>query len=303
MSWRLAVLLGIVAVVVGLAGWSGWLLFKRPLDVFAWQGRLALRRAGFKAVLVPAPAGPQRVYVTGAGAAVVLLHGAGDSAATWRFAAPALLDRHRVVVPDLAGHGGSAPASGTIDVGMILSGVEATLDTLAPSERVTLVGNSLGAWVAMLYASRHPERVERVVCVNGGAVSGHNEDARVLPKTREEARAAMAQVLDPGSPRVPDFVLDDVVRQARVGSLARFAASAPTMREWVLDGKLGAIKTPVSLLWGASDQVMPLDYARRIAAELPSAELLEIPRCGHVPQIECPQAFLAALRPLLGARP
>jgi pimeloyl-ACP methyl ester carboxylesterase len=48
---------------------------------------------------------------------------------------------------------------------------------------------------------------------------------------------------------------------------------------------------------------MPLDYARRMLAELPAASLLEIPRCGHVPQVECPAAFLAALQPVLAERP
>ena len=229
----------------------------------------------------------------------MLLHGAGDTAATWALTAPSLVASHRLIVPDLAGHGGSAPAAGPIDVGMVLAGVEASLDTLAKGERVTLVGNSLGAWIAMLVASRHPERVAGVICVNGGAITGHNEEARVLPKTRAEAREAMAQLRDPRAARVPDFVLDDVVRQAREGSLARFAASAATMGTWVLDGKLGSVQAPVTLLWGASDKVMPLDYARRMMTELPGATLVPIERCGHVPQVECPAPFLAALRPLL----
>lgn len=291
----LVVVLVVVVVVAALAGWGGWMVWKRPLEVFAMMGRQGLKRAGLEKTVVEAPCGPQAVWVGGKGPVVVLLHGAGDSAATWAQVAPTLVADHRLIAPDLAGHGQSAPASGPIDVKMVVEGVEATLDRLAPGEPVTLVGNSLGAWVAMLVVHRHPERVARVVCVNGGAITGHNEAAKVLPKTREEARQAVAQTRDAASAPVPDFVLDAIVREAQHGALARFAASAATMKEWVLDGRLAAIKAPVHLIWGASDQIMPLDYARRLQAELPSATLVTIDRCGHVPQVECPARFAAAL--------
>jgi pimeloyl-ACP methyl ester carboxylesterase len=229
----------------------------------------------------------------------VLLHGAGDSAATWAQVAPKLAGERRLIIPDLAGHGQSAPAAGPIDVGMVVEGVEAVIEQLAPGEPVTLVGNSLGAWVGLLVAHRHPERVAAVVCVNGGAITGDNDGARVLPKDREEAREAVRQTRDAASAPVPDIVLDAIVREAQHGALGRFAATAATMPGWVLDGKLGEIQSPVHLIWGLSDQVMPLDYARRMQTELPAATLTTLDACGHVPQVECPARFVAALRGVL----
>lgn len=297
-----AILLAVAAVLLALGLWGAWWVWKRPLEVFAMMGRRALEGAGMRRVGVEAPCGTQAAWVGGKGPVVVLLHGVGDSAATWSQVAPRLLSEYRVIALDLAGHGRSAPAAGPIDVGTVLEAVEAALDRLAPGESVTLVGNSLGGWVAMLVAHRHPARVARVVCVNGGALSGHNEEARVLPKNREEAREAVRQTRDAESAPVPDFVLDAIVREARHGALGRFAASAATMSEWVLDGKLAEIRPPVHLVWGESDRLMPLDYARRMQAELPAATLATIERCGHVPQVECPARFLAALREALGGR-
>lgn len=297
-----AIVLAVVAIVLALGGWGAWWVWKRPLEVFAMMGRQALKGAGLHKTTVMASFGPQSVWVGGQGPVVVLLHGAGDSAATWAQVAPKLVGERRLIILDLAGHGQSAPAAGPIEVGMVVEGVEAALEQLAPGEPVTLVGNSLGAWMGLLFAHRHPERVAAVVCVNGGAITGNNDGARVLPKDREEAREAIRQTRDAASAPVPDIVLDAIVREAQHGALARFAATAAAMPAWVLDGKLGEIKAPVHLIWGLSDQVMPLDYARRMQAELPTATLTTLDACGHVPQVECPVRFLAALQAVLGAK-
>ncbi len=303
MRVRGIVVIAIVAVVVAAGAWVGWMVRYRPLTVFAWQTRAALRTAGLRKVHVAAPAGEQTVFVGGHGPVVMLLHGAGDNAGTWFKVVPQLIGSHTLVVPDLAGHGGSAPRRGPIGLAEVLGAVEAELTALAPGEPVVLVGNSLGAWIAMLVAQRHPDRVAALVCIDGGAMRGNNLAARILPRDRREARESVAETRDPGSPPIPGFVLDDIVRQARVGPLARFAATAATMGGFVLDeDQLRAVRTPVRLIWGASDRLMPLDYARRLQAALPDATLVTLDRCGHVPQIECPDALAAALRQAVATR-
>ena len=281
----------LVGLVVGSVLW----VYLRPLSVYAWMGRRTLRAAKLAEVAVDTPAGRQRAFVGGNGPVVVLLHGAGDQAGTWSRLAPTLARSYTLIVPDLAGHGDSEPRTGPIDVARILGGAEAVIEQLAAGRRVTVVGNSLGGWIAMLVGHRHPEWVERIVAVNGGAIKGTNDHAVLVPKNLAEARAAMTQLRDPGGPPVPDFVLRDVVRQAARGPLARFVATAHTMEQWTLDGRLGELKPPVTLLWGASDRIMPLEYAHRMQAELPSARLVTIEKCGHVPQVECPEKLLAAL--------
>ncbi len=304
MRARVIVLIGVIAAVVATAVWVAWMVRYRPLTLFAWQTRAALRTAGLRKVHVPAPAGEQTVFVGGHGPVVVLLHGAGDNAGTWFKVVPELVGSHRLIVPDLAGHGDSAPSRGPIDVADVLAGVEAVLDAVAPKEKVVIVGNSLGAWIAMLMAQRQPDRVAMAVCVDGGAIRGDNLRARVLPQNRREARESVEQTRDRTSPPVPDFVLDDIVRQAREGPLGRFAATAATMDSHVLDDtQLRELRVPVQLIWGASDRLVPLDYAERMKAQLPHAGLVTLERCGHVPQIECPDAFVAALRKVLEAAP
>jgi pimeloyl-ACP methyl ester carboxylesterase len=183
----------------------------------------------------------------------------------------------------------------------VLAGFEALLEAEAPRERSALVGNSMGGWIALLYAQRHPERVSRVVLVNGAGLSGDGSEAKVnlLPRTRAEARAAMEAVTSPASGAVPDFILDDLVRRAPASPLARIMATP--FAELLLDGRLGEIETPVTLVWGADDRILPVSYAKRVAAGLKNARLETIPACGHMPQRECAPRLLEALRTALAA--
>jgi abhydrolase domain-containing protein 6 len=296
--------LGIAAIaVVFLALASGlWYVWQRPLSVYAIMNNRALASAGFTRTTVPASLGPQAVWKGGDGPTLVLLHGAGDSAGTWSSIVGKLTPHYRVVIPDLAGHGKSAPSEGPLSVGQVLAGLEAVMKD-GPQDPAIIVGNSLGAWVALLYARQHPDRVARLVLVNGGALVGDRPDLSLTPKTREEAAALITQLRDASAEPVPGFVLDNVVREAQTGPLARLAQTAGEMGQYVLDGKLAEIKVPVDLLWGESDKLFSIAYARRMMVQLPASRLTTIPACGHVPQQECPSRFGSALSDVLTMPP
>jgi hypothetical protein len=156
---RSLALLGAVAVLL-LAG--GALLFwKRPLAVMAFFGRRALASAGLTKRSVPASCGVQRVWSGGSGPVLVLVHGAGGQAANWAKVAPDLLKGRRLVIPDLPGHCESEPREGPLPIETLMAGLDAVIAAEAPEGKLTLAGNSLGAWRAAIWAERHPERVER----------------------------------------------------------------------------------------------------------------------------------------------
>jgi pimeloyl-ACP methyl ester carboxylesterase len=291
------------AAVVLLVVASGFVfLWKRPLSVYALMNTRALTTAGFTWTQAPCSLGPQSVWTAGSGQTLVLLHGAGDSAGTWSSIVGKFTPRYRVVIPDLAGHGKSAPSGGPLSVGQVLTGLEAVMQQ-GPQDPAIIVGNSLGAWVALLYAREHPDRVARLVLVNGGALVGDRPDLSLMPKTREEAAALMTQLRDASAEPIPGFVLDNVVREAQTGPIARLAQTASEMSQFVLDGKLAEIKAPVDLVWGESDKLFSIAYARRMMSQLPAARLTTIPGCGHVPQQECPARFGAALSDVLTMPP
>jgi len=102
---------------------------------------------------------------------------------------------------------------------------------------------------------------------------------------------------------VPGFVLDDVVRVAGSGPIARLAETAVEMEQYLMDGRLDEVQVPVDLVWGASDRLFPLSYARALEQGLPEARLTLIEQCGHVPHQECPERMLGTLRRVLEQAP
>jgi pimeloyl-ACP methyl ester carboxylesterase len=230
---------------------------------------------------------------------MVLLHGAGDQAGAWARIVKPLVDEYHVVIPDLPGHWGSDPPKGPIEMQQLVAGAEAALDAGCGGEPAIVVGNSLGAWLAMLMAWERPDRVLRVVAINGGAIREENPQINLFPTTREEAAETMKGLMGPATPPLPGFVLDDVVRWARVGPAARFAAglqdAGDATDQYLLDGRLDQVEVPVELVWGDADALFTMDYARRLLDGLPRARLSVVHDCGHVPQRECPDATLDAL--------
>ncbi len=297
---RLGIAAVAILVIVLAAGF--WYLWRYPLRVYALMNTRALASAGFEQSEVPCSLGPQSVWNAGSGQTLVLLHGAGDSAGTWSSIVKTFTPRYRVVIPDLAGHGQSAPAEGPLSVAQVLEGLKAVMAE-GPQDPAIIVGNSLGAWAAMLYAREHPGRVARLVLVNGGALVGDRPDLSLMPKNRDEAAALMTQLRDPSAEPIPAFVLDHVVHEAQHGPISRLLQTADQMKDYVLDGKLHEVKAPADLLWGESDKLFSLAYARRMMAQLPAARLTTIPACGHVPQQECPVRFGAALADVLTMPP
>jgi pimeloyl-ACP methyl ester carboxylesterase len=301
--WVLGILLAIVAAVVVVAV----VVWRAPLATMAFAGRATLRWSGFEKLDVAASAG-RITYFRGGGAGrpVVFVHGVNDTAGSWARIAPALVGEYRVVVLDLAGHGDSEPRQGPLSMRHLVDGVAAVVDAEARGGPVTLVGNSLGGFLVLQHAIRHPEAVVHAVLVNGAVDRGDGSHAAItlLPRNRDEARKAMDALTSPGTPRMPAFVLDDLVRRAPHSPLARLMAQPSTsFEEFSLDDRLAEVTVPVTMIWGADDRLLSLEYARRAAARMPRARLEILPGCAHVPQRECPGPFLARLRESLARVP
>ena len=293
-----------IMVLVAMAIVAGaWMVWKRPLTVDAWMSRIALGIQGLETSTLETEAGRMTVWQGGSGPNMVLLHGAGDQAGAWARVAGGLTPDYRLVIPDLPGHWMSDPRTGPIHMDQLLDGLNRVMDSCCVEEPAILVGNSLGAWIGFLWAREHPDRVVRLVAVNGGPVREPNPRVNLYPHTRDEARETMRGLMGPASPPIPGFVLDDIARRTDNGPAARFASTAGEMGAFLLDDRLGEITVPVELVWGAADQLLTLDYARRLVDGLPRARLHVVEGCGHVPQRECPDRFLEALGSALAEPP
>ncbi|CND57718.1 alpha/beta hydrolase fold protein [Mycobacterium tuberculosis] len=242
-----------------------------------------------------------RVHEAGTGPAVLLLHGSGAGTTGWGNFAPlaeALAARgHRVIVPDQAGFGDSAPPpDGRFGRALWTRQALGVLAALGVS-RADVIGNSMGAAIALSLAAARPETIRRVVGIGAmGAPMALPAGLDALWAYRPGAAAARAMTeLIFHDPR---FVTEEAVAARlaatrRPGHAETFAAmfAAPRQR-WVDDlalspRELGALRQPVLLLHGADDRVVPVrDAALPLLGALPDARLHLFGRCGHASMTE-----------------
>lgn len=252
---------------------------------FVAMTRAALVRGGFERV----EADGLVSFRGGSGdETLLLLHGVNEQAGTWITIAPSLAARFRVIIPDLAGHGDSAPQEGPLLMDAILDGVHAVV-LREGVERMTIVGNSMGGWVAMLYALRHPERVARLVLEDASGMAWVLT-VPMFPKTQEEAIRCLRAVHGPAY-EPEQWVIDAMLQRAVSAPATRMSGLVPHL----LDGRLGQLAVPTTLIWGRDDGLLPLLYAQTLQKRIAGATLHVIDGAAHIPHRQQPERFLECL--------
>lgn len=251
----------------------------------------------------------------GWGPPLLLVHGLGGSALNWVEVAPALVERFRVLVPDLPGHGTSSALS---EARSLAPYADALGELVAheQAEPVPLVGHSLGGLIGLRLAVRRPELVEGVLLCAAAGISSVRKGVRytleVLSVVRPGRRLAPHRSRIASSARLRGAVFawwgasdPAALRPDAVdGFLAGWERHTDTLsaaRAMVLDDvrpDLGRVRCPCLVLWGARDNQVGVadgfDYSRRLGAPL-----RVIPDCGHLLIGERPDAVFDAIGGLL----
>ena len=253
----------------------------------------------------------------GSGPPVVLLHSSGEFAALWSRVIPDLVTTHRVVAPDLPGHGASVVVDGEWDAGRMSGWLGELIDQTCPSPP-TLAGHGLGGAVAARFAADHGERLARLVLVDtfglapfepapSFGIALHRFLEQPTEYTRDglfqqcfvdldRLRAEMGTRWEP----VAAYALDRARapgQQAALGMLMpHFGMPA------VPPADLDRIAVPTSLIWGRHDLQVPLGVAETASARF-GWPLHVIEDAGDDPAMEQPAAFLQALRTALTTTP
>ena len=241
----------------------------------------------------------------GAGPTVILLHGLADDVGVWGSVMPALAAKHRVIALDQVGFGRSDKPLLNYRVSTFVDFLDGFLNELK-IKRASLVGNSLGGWVAADFALKHPDRIERLVLSDaaGYAALAKTMDPRALNALRLASREDI-RYLGPLTFRDKRFYEDvDLAFKQRVAAGDSYTVSQllDSMRrgEDVLDGRLGAMEKPTLILWGRDDKLIPVSFAARCNKEINASQLRIIDGCGHMPHVECAEKFNHALLQFLG---
>ena len=314
---------GAAAFLAGRLGIRGNLALGLQLDgAFTGDRPLTHPRAG-----IASPIGLRTSYFEAGDPAappVVLLHGLGATNASLLPLALGLAETHRVVVPDLPGHGDTAAPNWKYRAADYARWCTAFLRAVG-IEHAPIVGNSLGGRVALELALRHPHQAERLVllCPSPAfqrmrqfvpfvrVLSPNLSRGVPIPMSHRATVSAMKLMFAEPS-RVPDSWYDagaDEAKRTLRDAGHRYAFFA-TMRQIYLEephgsrgfwDRLPALKTPALFVWGDKDRLVPAAFARHVVTALPHAESIVMTDCGHVPQFEHPVETLRLTREFIGS--
>jgi pimeloyl-ACP methyl ester carboxylesterase len=230
-------------------------------------------------------------WIGGAGERTLcLIHGVNDHAGTWSFVVPALAQSHRLIVPDLPGHGESEPKSGALAMQDLVARLAAVLDA-ENAKVVTLVGNSMGAWISILYTLLHPERVAALVLESGGGLA-LPLGVPLVAFNREDALTILRAVHGPTA-QIPEWAVEALIHRSSDSPMLRLVAGG--MADHVVDDRLSEIGVPTTIVWGANDGVITRPYIEQLQAGIRGAQLCIIEDAGHIPHAQQPERFVACL--------
>lgn len=255
------------------------------------------------------------VTQTGEGRPLVLLHGVGVDHTIWDPVLPLLVERCRAVTVDLPGFGASSPAGRGFDLRSVALRTADGLRRVGIEEPYDLLGQSLGGSVAVVLASERPSSVDRLVL---GAPPGFVTGSWLRAQAFGAGTAAFVRARRFLGPRLVDSrrarrvmfagAISDGARlsagQARAmiessRSARRVYAGTAVAVETNLAPLLRALSTPLGLIWGERDNTVKLAVAAEIQRIRPGTPLEVVAGSGHIPHVEAPGEFAAALDRLL----
>jgi pimeloyl-ACP methyl ester esterase len=245
---------------------------------------------------------------TGAGPAVLLIHGWTGNRTFWERQVSALRDRHTVITVDLRGHGESSHPRTGYTLNAVVGDLEHLVRALA-LPRLAIVGWSMGGIVAQELTHRLGDKVSALglVCTTAGGLTDPKNPRAQVERTTEMKKAidddfrafvrtfALALFKDGASSPLFAWAVGQMQKTpAHAASACLDMILAADQRP-----KLKKLKVPTAVLHGKHDTLFALDEAQAMAKQIPGAELVVFEESAHSPHLEETDAFNAALAKLL----
>jgi pimeloyl-ACP methyl ester carboxylesterase len=246
----------------------------------------------------------------GDGVPVVLLHGIGSGARSWKAQFQDLSDRFRVVAWDAPGYGTSTPLTPPKPIAREYADAVSEFVRALDVERFHLVGHSLGSLIAARYAADHPERLMSLTLAS--IASGH---AMHTPEERARLREGRLNILAELGPRgmaekrgpaLVSSAATDAMRQSVIETMAAIQPSGYRQAVFLLSGgdtRADVLRLPtdlpVQVIFGGADTITTPEQNLRVASACPRAPVHVIEGAGHAVYIEKPAEFNQKLRAFL----
>jgi len=242
-----------------------------------------------------------KYFEAGQGEPVILLHGLGGVKEEWMTSLGALSANHRVYALDQVGFGHSGKPLLEYKIATFSDFLFGFMQSQNLS-KATLVGNSLGGWIAMDFAIRRPEMVDKLVLVDSaGLPFGKMPPVDLNPSTLADMRALLESLFFNKKLATDEFVLQAfTAHMSNNDAYTIQRTMAGFGQNQFVDAKLASIHAPTLVVWGREDELLPESMGEKLRDAIPGAKLAVFDQCGHVPQLEKPADFNKAVLDFLG---
>jgi 3-oxoadipate enol-lactonase len=240
-----------------------------------------------------------------AGRDLVMLHSLLADRSAFDRVVPALAKKHRVTLVNLPGYGASAPHGASVED--YADHIAALLRELKLPRETDVLGNGLGGFIAIALACRHGTAFDKLFIADSLAT--------FPPAGKEPLRGLAARVKEHGMSAVLDAAINRMFPPAFVAANAElvaerkavlakadpacFSRACLALSQVDLTPLLSGIRNPTFVMVGALDSATPAPLARELAKSIPGAGFMEIPECGHCPQLEKPEIFVTTVEEFL----
>lgn len=256
--------------------------------------------------------GARRVHYdeAGGGPALVIITGLGQPRWVSAERVAAFSDAYRVITLDNRDAGEGLPESAPYSIADLAEDVAGMLRAFE-IERAHVLGESMGGFIALELALRHPEMIDRLVLVSTGPAGVSAAPTAPLVPARdtwiddpvERWRVALPRAVAPGFFDTRPELLDRLAETFRgnsqtwEGRARQFAAQ----EHFDVRDRLGEITAPTLIVHGDLDPLLPPSGAEQLAEGIPDAQLMLVPGAGHVLRSECPDEMNRVMRMFLAA--
>lgn len=254
--------------------------------------------------------------VEGKGMPIVLIHGTGASLHTWDDWTLKLKENYQVIRMDLPAFGLTGPnKSGDYSIKQYTQFLEEFVVKMK-LDSMFLAGNSLGGNIAWNYASKNPEKVQKLILVDASGLPTNKPQPWIFKMAKTPVLSKLFLYITPRN------IIEDNLKQVyeddtkisdalitrfhdmalREGNRKAFVDRAKIdfkISEASKEEQLQNIQTPTLLIWGAKDTWIPLDNGKRMDALLPNSKLVVLQNSGHVPMEENPKESFKVLNDFL----
>ncbi|MFA5309563.1 MAG: alpha/beta fold hydrolase [Dehalococcoidales bacterium] len=242
-------------------------------------------------------------YTAGRGEPLVVIHGGGGDARTWRKNIGALAEKYTVYAPDLPGYGGSQRLDGDYYIPELTDFVDKFAGSLG-LETFYIIGHSLGGGIALDYTLKFPHKIRKLVLVSSLCLGREIAFWLRLFTLPAIMRSLGAMV---------EFIFKSIIWAARSLNPAKYimplspasvaiGGNISSFREQtlVLEKRLPDIKVPTLLVWGGRDPVVPVKQAYRAAMSIPDCRIEVFKKSGHNVHREQLKKFSSLITGFLG---